>query len=155
MAKARTVRFTFDPFDATGVDLPEGADKKDVLEAGAEYLLEQVLGHVSKQASPVQGHGRFPSLSKDYAAKKKAAGHPAIPNLLFDGDLMDAVRTYAKGNKIVIEVTGEQGAKADGHCNLSGDSELPLRRFIPDEGEKFKPAILNGLARIIKTGGGL
>lgn len=155
MARGRTVRFEFDPFQATGEPLPEGADKNEVLEAASEYLLEQVLGYVGNKTSPVAGHGSFPGLSKEYAARKKAQGLPPVPDLVLSGEMLDAVTTYAKGNRIGIEVTGDQGAKADGHCNHSGESELPLRRFIPDEGEQFKRPILDGIRRIIRSGGGL
>lgn len=150
MARNRTVRFSFNPFEETGITLPEGADKSDVLEAGAEFLLESVLEYMGNETSPVQGHGAFARLSKKYAEKKKADGHPPVPNLEYDGEMKDAIKSYVRGNKIVIEVTGKQGAKADGHCNHSGASDLPLRRFIPAEGETFKRPIMEGIARIIK-----
>ena len=153
MARRRVCRFTFNPFDATGAELPEGADKSDTLEAASQFLLEEVLDHMSDQKSPVAGHGTFPKLSKDYAKRKRAAGGAPVPNLELFGDLKFAINVYPKGNRIVIEVAGDQGAKADGHCNLSGSSSLPLRRFIPDEGEQFKASILDGIASIIKNGG--
>ena len=153
MARGRTVRFEFNPFEATGAELPEGADKADALEEAAQFLREEVLNYMGNENSPVAGHGAFPKLSKEYARRKREAGHPAVPNLEFDGDLKDAIQVYPKGNRLVIEVTGAEGAKADGHCNLSGDSSLPLRRFIPDDGEQFKRPILEGIARIIKSGG--
>lgn len=153
MARGRTCRFEFDPFKATGAELPDKSDKKDALEEAAKFLREQVLEHMGAQKSPVAGYGSFPKLSKEYAKRKRAAGHSPVPNLEFDGDLKDAIKVYPKGNRLVIEVTGAEGAKADGHCNLSGDSSLPLRRFIPGDGEQFKTPILQGIGRIIKTGG--
>ena len=152
MGRNRIVRFTFDPFETTGTEIGNGK-KADVLDEACDYLREEVIRYMSEQKSPVAGHGSFPALSKEYAKVKKAAGHPAIPNLEFDGALKDAIKTYPKGNKLVIEVTGSEGAKADGHCNHSGDSDLPLRRFIPADGEKFKRPIIEGIARIIKAGG--
>lgn len=153
MARGRIVRYEFDVFDATGAELPEGADKADTLDEAATFLREQVIAYMGNENSPVAGHGAFPKLSKEYARRKREAGHPAVPNLEFDGDLKDSIEVYSKGNRLVIEVTGDEGAKADGHCNHSGDSTLPLRRFIPDDGEQFKRPILEGIARIIKSGG--
>ena len=153
MAKDRIVRFTFNPFDETGAELPKGADKSEALEEAASFLRENVLEYMGNQNSPVAGYRKFKGLSKKYAEKKKKDGYPAVPNLEYFGDLKDAIKVYPKGNRLVIEVTGQEGAKADGHCNHSGESQIPLRRFIPDEGVTFKSPILNGIARIIKTGG--
>lgn len=153
MAKGRTVKFEFDVFKATGEALPEDGDKESVLEGAAEFLLESVLSSVGNQRSPVAGYGAFPKLSKAYAKRKKAEGAPPVPDLVLSGEMLDSMQTYTRGNKIGIKLTGQQGAKADGHCNLSGDSTLPLRRFIPGEGEQFKADILDGIRRIIRSGG--
>lgn len=152
---SRTVSFEFDPFELTGEELPEGAKAKDVLEDVAQYVLEETLSHVGEEKSPVAGHGAFKKLSKAYASKKRADGHPPVPNLLFTGDMLDALKTKRRGNKVIIEISGKQGDKADGHNNHSGESELPLRRFIPTEDETFKPKILDGIRRIIKARGDL
>lgn len=153
MSRGRTCRYVFNPFEETGAELPEGADKRDTLDEAAAFLREQVLSYMGDENSPVSGYGRFPSLSKEYAARKSAQGGSPVSNLELSGSMKDAIQVYSEGNRLVIEVTGAEGAKADGHCNLSGDSSLPLRRFIPDEGETFKRPILEGIARIIKSGG--
>lgn len=153
MAKSRTVRFDFDPFEATGEDLPEGADEETVLESCAEFIQEQILSYVGDETSPVAGYGPFPALTKEYAKRKKALGHPPEPNLLLRGEMLDALQVDPKGSMVRIQITGQQGAKADGHCNQSGDSSLPLRRFIPNKGETFESEILDGVARIIRAGG--
>jgi hypothetical protein len=44
-------------------------------------------------------------------------------------------------DRLEIGVFGSDAPKADGHNNLSGDSNLPLRRFIPDEGDVYDSAI--------------
>jgi len=150
----KKVRFEFNPLKELDIELPEDADRDEVLDAAAEYLKDQILNACSKQRSPVDGT-KFPKLSKDYKAFKKAAGHPGIPNLEFSSDMLSAVDVYRKGNRIVAEVTGDQSDKADGHCNHSGDSSLPLRRFIPLKGEDdgFSEKIMNGIERIIRRGG--
>jgi len=148
---SRKVRFDFDPFELTGVDLPAGADKDDVLEEVGQYVVEEILSYVANKNSPVQGHGNFPALSKEYRKRKIESGRPGVPDLVFDGDMLDALNHGTRGTQVRIEVTGSEADKADGHCNLSGDSDLPLRRFIPDEGETFKKPIVDGIARIIRS----
>lgn len=145
------VKFEFNPFTTLDIDAPEGDAKREALERGAEYLREQVVRYMGNQNSPVAGHGAFKALSKDYAERKKAEGGTPVPNLELHGDLKDAIQTYVSGNKIGIKVTGKQGKVADGHCNLSGDSELPMRRFIPDEDEMWKSTIMAGIGRIIRS----
>lgn len=148
------VKYEFNPFAQTGVELPRGADREEVLESAAEYIKEQILSSVADRVSPVQGHGKFKPLSKDYLAKKREAGHPGVPNLEFSGDMLGALNTRVKGNKIVVEVLGHESEKADGHCKLSGrKNNTPMRRFIPASDEQFKNSIMQGVARIIKNGG--
>ncbi len=153
MARRRVVRYTFNVFEATGTELPKGADKSAMLDEAASFLREAVIESMDSQNSPVAGHGAFRKLSKDYAAKKRKMGGAPVPDLELSGDLKQAIKVFATGNRLTIEVTGDQGGKADGHCNHSGASELPLRRFIPDSDETFKRPILQGLARIIKNSG--
>jgi len=42
-----------------------------------------------------------------------------------------------------------QAPKADGHNNFSGDSKLPLRRFIPDRDETLKKSIEKRIETVI------
>jgi hypothetical protein len=67
--------------------------------------------------------------------------------------MLEAIKTEVSGNTVTVKVTGKQGAKADGHCNHSGESRIPLRRFIPTAEETFKQPILNGIKKIIREGG--
>lgn len=150
----REVRFEFDPFEELGEDLPDGADRREVLEACADYIRDSVLEYVGSQNSPVSGHGSFPSLSKEYAKRKREAGHPPVPNLELSGEMLSSIRARVRGTSIVIDVAPSQADKADGHCNHSGDSDLPLRRFIPAADETFKKPIIDGIKRIIRSGGG-
>lgn len=154
MARHRKISFEFNPFEETGATLPEGADKQQVLSDIADLVLEETISFMDNRQSPVQGHGSFPRLSKDYAKKKKAAGLPAVPNLEFEGDLKAAISASYKGNRVKISVDGGQSGKADGHCNFSGDSPLPMRRFIPnaEEDETFKRQILSKVRDLIEEG---
>lgn len=154
MAKNRVVRYTFNPFEATGADQLKGEAKREALDEAASFLREAVIGYMDSQNSPVAGHGAFRKLSKDYAERKRKMGGSPVPDLELSGDLKQAIKVFSTGNRITIEVTGDQGGKADGHCNHSGASKIPLRRFIPDSDESFKKPILDGIARIIKKSGG-
>lgn len=51
--------------------------------------------------------------------------------------MISSIDFVASGNQITIGVFGEDAGKADGHNNLSGASSLPLRRFLPGEGEVY------------------
>ena len=151
MAKARTVKYTFDPFELLGITAPENqVEKVSRLKEAADFVKESIRDYCENQTSPVQGHGQFKRLTKDYAVKKLKAGQPPIPNLILDDEMLNAIQTGVSGSKITIKVTGKQGAKADGHCDHSGESRIPLRRFIPLEDESFKAPIMNGVKRILR-----
>jgi hypothetical protein len=148
---ARSVIYEFDPFEVTGLKKPKGANKREILRDVGDFLVETVLKDVSNTNSPVKGHGKFKRLSKDYKAFKKSQGAGTKPNLELEGDMLEALKYTTKGDKIQIGIKGKQGDKADGHNNHSGESELPLRRFIPAEGETFKRGIIKGVKDIIKA----
>lgn len=144
------VEFEFDPFEMTGVDVPQNR-RKEAMDAVAAFVVDQVTEYMDNSTSPVAGHGKFPSLSKDYKKRKQAAGKGGSPNLEFDGDLKQALYvSNASSSSLKLQVRGsKQAAKADGHCNHSGESPLPLRRFVPDEGETFKRPIVRAMKDIL------
>lgn len=144
------IKFEFNPFEELGLEMQKGEEKRAALERAAGLLKDRVLEYMEAATSPVAGHGRFPALSKGYKAKKVSEGGLPFPNLELDGDLKSAIQTYVSGNRIGLKVTGKQAKVADGHCNLSGDSELPLRRFIPDDGEMWKRDILAQIGQAIE-----
>lgn len=149
----REVIFEFDPFEIAGEE-PNPKTKKEVLAEVRDYVVEQVLTHVAAQKSPVDGYGKFDPLSPEYKKRKIAEGHPGKADLLFSGDMLDALKGKARSSTVEIGIRGKQGEKADGHCNFSGDSELPLRRFIPneDDGDVWNAAITKGIKRIVRAG---
>lgn len=150
MAVSR-VKFAFNPFETTGVKVPK-KNRDEALSAVADFVLEQVLSKVGETNSPVKGRGKFKSLSKDYRAIKRARRASPIPNLELTGAMLDALKSTPTGNRVILEIAGKQASKADGHNNHSGDSDLPLRRFIPSNAEKetFKRDILSGIRSILK-----
>lgn len=145
------VIFDFDPFVLAGVEPPKDPkDRELALEEIAEYVVDKVKDSCDNTTSPVAGYGAFPKLSPDYKKEKRSRGEPGEPNLTLDGDMLDALECISDGEGLKLQITGAQGPKADGHNNHSGKSELPLRRFIPEEGETFKKDILAGIRTITK-----
>jgi len=124
--------------------------KLEVLEEVGEYLIEQTLLQVRAENSPVQGEGKFSSLiSKEYKSLKKAEVGNTRPNLELSGEMLDSLDYKISGNNIKIGVYGTAAPRADGHNNLSGESDLPKRRFLPDEGQSYKAPIKKEIDRII------
>lgn len=121
----------------------------DVKEMIGEYLVEQILAHNAQSKSPVSGHGRYPALSKLYKQTKEESGRPGVPNLDFEGDMNAELDYRITDEGLKIGVFGDSAPKADGHNNLSGRSELPLRRFLPDVGEHFKRDIDSEIEKML------
>lgn len=129
-------------------DVPENR-KEDAKEEVGQFLVDSIMENLDQGNSPVSGQS-FKKLSKKYAEKMK--GGDRTPNLELDGDLRAAIGHESSEDGIIIGVMDKsQRPKADGHNNFSGKSNLPLRRFIPSEEEKFKKNILNGVDQIIET----
>lgn len=113
-----------------------------------EYLIEQILSDVNAQKSPIDG-SKFPALSKDYAREKKAEGARPVPDLESTGKMLQAIDFKITSEGVKVGIFGKEAPKADGHNNLSGESSLPLRQFLPNEGEGFRGSITKGIEAII------
>lgn len=135
-----------DLFD--GRELPRRVKKRIQEEVGS-FLVEQTLVSMDQKKSPVSGAPNFPALSPMYKKKKLAEVGSGEANLEFDGIMKDEVNFEPTENGISIGVFGERAKAADGHNNLSGDSNLPLRQFIPNEGQKYKQGIAKEVERIV------
>jgi hypothetical protein len=92
---------------------------------------------------------KFQPLSKEYKKKKQEEGLEGVPNLEESGDMLDSLDFKVTRDGIEIGIFGKDAPKADGHNNLSGDSILPERRFIPAIGEGFTTSIEKEVDRII------
>lgn len=114
-----------------------------------EYLLEQTLMSLGEAKSPVSGAKYKRSLSKDYRKEKVEAGRSGVADLEFSGDMKDSFKFKPTDNGIKIGHFGGEAGKADGHNNFSGESELPERRYLPKEGERYKRDIQAEVDRII------
>lgn len=129
--------------------VPRGR-KAEAKEAVGEYLMGAMLDKIADGKSPVKGE-RFPRLSKPYADEEKFGDR--TPNLDLEGDMLNALEfKRRKGDEIEIGIFKKKEVpKADGHNNFSGKSDLPQRRFVPDERQEFKKDIEAGIKRTIKN----
>ena len=103
---------------------------------------------MSQRKSPVTGDS-FQALSPKYKERKVSEGLPGVPNLEESGDMLDSLDYRITSDGIEFGIFGEAALRADGHNNLSGESALPTRQFIPGEGEGFTSDIEKEVARII------
>jgi len=123
--------------------------KKRIQEDVGNFLVEQTLISMNEKKSPVQGEGGFQPLSKLYKKKKLEEVGSGEANLEFDGVMKDELEFHPTKTGIEIGVYGERAGAADGHNNLSGKSQLPTRRFLPDEGQSYKKPLQTEVDRII------
>jgi hypothetical protein len=128
-------------------NLPQEIKAKIKNDVG-EYLVEQILSDVSDSTSPVTGK-EFKELSSEYKKVKKASGAGTSANLELSGSMLSALDFRVTSDGIKLGVFGKEALKADGHNNLSGDSTLPQRRFLPDEGQSFREEIRDGVEAIV------
>ncbi len=117
-----------------------------------EYIVESVLKKLSNGEGTVDGED-WPELSPGYKKKKIADGLPGIPNMEFEGDMLDSL-TYedSGGDDIEVGFFDSEAWKADGHLHFSKASKnatAPQRRFLPGEGEDFISSIQKGAEAII------
>lgn len=115
-----------------------------------EYLVEQTLLSLGEGKSPVSGAKFKRSLSKDYKEEKVKAGRNSYADLEFTGDLKDSFKFKTTESGIKIGHFGKEAGKADGHNNFSGKSELPERRYLPDDNQSYKRDIQKQIDRIVQ-----
>lgn len=145
---------TNDQETSVELDLFEGrklkkSTKKRIQEEVGQYLVEQTLVSMNEKKSPVQGAPNFQALSGKYRQRKKEEVGSTEANLEFEGVMKDELNFEATENGIAIGVYGDRAPAADGHNNLSGKSKLPLRQFLPDEGQNYKRNITKEVDRIV------
>lgn len=147
---ARKVKYDFNPFD--GLDKkPRGEKASRIKDRVAEFVETQVVEKARSGVSPVSGHGRYKKLNKKYAQQQKGGNRTA--DLTLTKKMLNSVEvTNPRGNTLRLTVSEEENAKADGHNNFSGASELPNRSFIPNakKDETLKRDIRAGIKRIVK-----
>jgi hypothetical protein len=129
------------------------AVKKEV----GDYLIEEILRHVGDGKSPVAGES-WKKLSQAYADEYK--GGNRTPTMQLFGDLLDSLTARdAGGTAIKLGHFGsEQAPKADGHNQHSLEArfwaasrDFPKRRYIPEDGQRFKSSIERGIQEIVDS----
>jgi hypothetical protein len=130
-------------------EIKSGVKRTEAKKEIGELIVNEILIYLQDGKSPVDGYGKFDKLSKKYAELQKDGDRN--PNLELKGDMLDALTFESRrGSEIEVGIfKAKQVGKADGHNNFSGDSKLPLRRFIPDEDERFKEDIESKIKTII------
>ena len=116
--------------------------REEALTEVGELLVEQTLSRVASERSPLEGYGKFQALSKEYGKKKLEETGSKAANLDLSGEMLSSLEFDLVGkDRIEIGIYGSDAPKADGHNNLSGDSSLPLRRFLPGEEDEYDKSI--------------
>lgn len=124
--------------------------KEEISSEVGEFLKEQILKAVAESTSPVSGGSFKKQLSKDYKKLKESENLPGIANLEYSGQMLDSLSYKVTSKGIELGVFGEPAKRADGHNNFSGESKLPKRQFLPEEGQKFKSTIQQEIDKIIR-----
>jgi len=136
------------------IDLFDGVSasrqaKRNAAEIAAEIIIENIQTDLNATKSPVSGE-QFKRLDDAQKRIKRKRGEPTIPNLELSGTMRDQLDVKVTGSgKIEVGVFGDAAPRADGHNNLSGKSALPLRQFLPKEGEDFRSGIQRELNQVI------
>lgn len=138
-----------DLFSDVGYTVPSGL-KEDIASEVGEYLKEQILKAVAESTSPISGGAFKKSLSPEFKKLKQAEGLPGVANLEFSGKMLDSLDYKVTSKGIELGVFGEPAKRADGHNNFSGESKLPKRQFLPEEGQNFKSTISKEIDKIIR-----
>lgn len=124
--------------------------REEIAKEVGTYLVEQIALSVNELTSPISGGGFKKTLSRKYRDEKLKEGGAPVPNLQLTGEMLDSLSFKVNSKGLDIGVYGKAAKRADGHNNLSGESELPERRFLPDVDQKFKSDIQSEVDQIIE-----
>lgn len=143
----KLLRYVFDPFEDIKI---EPGRKQAVLDSIGEFVLNEILQSVGSGSSPVSGEGWKKTLSPEYKKEKQEISGSAFANMELFGTMLDSLNVSKFGrDKLKLEISGLEAEKADGHNQLTGrKSNLPQRRFIPDEDQSFKQKISRGIKQL-------
>lgn len=134
-------------------------NRNEIVKRVNEFVVDRILLDTANHRSSVSGQ-KWKGLDKKspyYKEKQKKVGHTR-PNLELTGAMLDALKGVVKKDE---ENTGEigvfgkaQAEKADGHCHTgkfgAGPSSLPIRQFIPGEGQSLRSGIMTKLVQLAK-----
>lgn len=136
------------------IDLFEGKklSKRAVSRIQAEvgsYLIGETLSYMDAKSSPVQGGEYKKSLSPEYKKLKLKLVGNSEANLELSGALKSELDFKPTDVGIKMGVFGSSAGAADGHNNLSGQSTLPTRQFLPDVDQQYKRPIKSEIEKIV------
>jgi hypothetical protein len=140
------------------MDLTEIANNQQITRSQkneiGQYLVEQILSDVSSGKSPVKGEGWKSKLSPKYKKYKSTKSSSSVANMELTGDMLDALKFKVSGDTVEVGIFNyTQAQKADNHNKFSSASQktnVPKRRFIPDEGQTFRRDIISEVERILE-----
>lgn len=152
----KKVVYEFDPFDEVKLDKPESKrDKTKAMKEIAEYVRDELLQHYGDGESPVSKGKWKRKLSKEYEKFKEGISGSDIANMELYGDMLDSLEYKIEGNKIKIGwFDTSEAPKAYGHqTGFEGHPTIkkgPVRQLLPNDGQKLKPDIREGMKAIAK-----
>jgi len=147
----KKVAFEFNPFQTTGIKVPEN-NRAKARKAVQDFVLSAVLASINASQSPVGGGNWKKALTKEYAKIKGSN----ISDLELKGDLLDALNVIKKkgGESLSLQVAGPQAGKADGN-NRGTYGKLRTRpsfsrEFIPRGKKTLRRDIWDEVRTILK-----
>jgi hypothetical protein len=120
--------------------------RQELVDEIGEFLLDSILDYVGESKSPVAG-GKFKRELSD--AYKKIAGKENA-NLDFTGSMLDSLEIIPDYDSGVITIGIFDPSETPKAFNHQTGDTLPVRQFIPNDGELLKAEILRGVGRIIE-----
>ena len=148
------VAYEFNPFTKTKTKKPENSrDARAAKREIADFVKESVLDFAGEGKSPVQGGKWKRSLSKEYRDRKGEFSSVDFSNLELEGEMLDSMVARVSGDKIILEIKGDQAGKADGNNRGSygkSPDDKKAREFIPKRGQELKRSIMKEVKKIIE-----
>lgn len=152
------IEYTFDPFEAAGIDpseIPRG-DRREAAEAAAAYVKEQILSYTAQGKTSVEGGLWKKKLTPEYKKEKAKESSVTYANMEESGQMLDALDVEAMSSKkIKILIDGDQADKAEGNLLGSyGRTPNPdnAREFMPyTDSMQLRSEILSGVRDILES----
>lgn len=128
--------------------------RKDALEAAAEFIKEQMLSYIAEGESPVDGGKWRKELTEKYAEIKDKLSSSNFANMELSGELLDSLEFLANSRSISIVVPSDQAGKAEGNLIGSYGQDKPrpkyAREFMPyKKNQQLRDEILQGVDEIL------
>ncbi len=134
------------------IEFPEGltrSQKKRIKDQAGDLIVQTILTRASAASSPIRGGSWKATLSKEYKKLKRAAGGSSIADMDLTGGMLEALGFVRTADGIRLRIKGKAALRADGHNNFSGNSSLPTRQSLPQEGDKFKDGVERDIDNLI------